>query len=66
MKNDVEISKGQLWEKQTESWQNNDPKGTIVKVAKYNGKGVWYKKSYFGTKYYLNEMSFRRIFKLSP
>ena len=65
MLEEEKISKGQIWEKQTDSWQNNDPKGTKVKVCKYDGKGVWHKKSFFGTKYYLNETSFRRIFKLS-
>lgn len=58
----MNIAKGQIWYKQTESWCGNDAKGTPVKVAKYKNGWVWYKKSFFGTKYILNETSFRRIF----
>lgn len=59
----MNITKGQTWTKRTEQWCGDDPKGTPVKVVKYEKGWIWYKRSFFGDKYCLNEFSFRRIYE---
>jgi FlaG/FlaF family flagellin (archaellin) len=66
----MEIKKGKIYQKQTESWAGNDEKGTEVKITHISGnfvkfrklkKVLWFKvKS--GKPYILNKWSFRRIY----
>jgi hypothetical protein len=68
----MQILKGKIYYKQTESWSGNDPKGTPVKVIRFFGpyNFIEYKKAkkifginfFCGESYYLNRLSFRRIF----
>ena len=68
----MSILKNQIYYKQTESWCGNDPKGTPVKVVGFIEpcNFVKYKKVKrlfginfaFGEVYYLNQLSFKRIY----
>ena len=66
------IKKGKIYYKTTESWCGNDPKGTPVKVIdiippcnfiKYKKiKNIFGMNIPFGSCYYLNQISFKRIY----
>ena len=59
----IHFRKGSFWSKKTESWQGNDPKGTLVKIVRIKGSFIWYKKGVLGKKFILNKLSFLNIFE---
>jgi len=68
----MDIKRGQIWEKITEQWQGNAPKGTLVKVTGFIGPFNFIKHRYikkvlifnvcFGDTMCLSPTAFKMIF----
>lgn len=58
------LVKGHVWAKTTEQWQNNSPKGSLVKITDVKDGFIEHRTiNPRGPKTYLNEFSFRRMYQ---